>query len=564
MAVLMNNKALKKQIFKGDGKDRIAQAVDTDLFSAFTTNKNEAREIVKMIDEALGKGAEVKDIVNTLTSMYKMRGGEGVMHFEREMNCLVNGIKDFGLDTGENAKIALKENKYLISASDMLTGMRGQANGDPAVFGWLTALNNMTMLSMATIASLSDVALIGARAGAVMPYLKGLHNTIRQMANADPATRDAIRAIGVHLDGDRCQNFLNNNTGRIQGLNNAFFKATGLTQWTAFSRQMAANVGFEAIKCWQRQAREAIANGTQDSRQYKQAIFWLRKVGLNDPEFINGKALSTYGDLMSAAKANPSLSSIYDRVNRGVVKFVNESAFAPNRGDIPAWAQTGFGRLAFQFKSYPTMLGRLTRWTFDSLKKENGRNATPLVMLATLGVGMGAGGQALRDVIAGRNLDYEDDSQSFSDMHSVNYRKRLASEICNQMGWSDLANSLESSDLDSLIGWYASGLMGLGALGVVGDFIFGLTEETNNGAFGDMNVAKQFFGPSFGDVMDAWNVGKTGFNMTMEGLGIKDERPSNRDERRAFGAIVSRVPLVGGLRSVNKTLKDYLVPLEES
>lgn len=74
---------------------------------------------------------------------------------------------------------------------------------------------------------------------------------------------------------------------------------------------MAANVGFEAIKCWQRQALEAIANGTQDSRQYKQAIFWLRKVGLNDPEFINGKALSTYGDLMSAAKADPSLSSIH-------------------------------------------------------------------------------------------------------------------------------------------------------------------------------------------------------------------------------------------------------------
>lgn len=86
----------------------------------------------------------------------------------------------------------------------MLTGMRGEANGDPAVFGWLMALNNMTMLSMATIASFSDVALIGARAGAVMPYLKGIHNTIHQMANADPATRDAVRAIGVHLDGDRC------------------------------------------------------------------------------------------------------------------------------------------------------------------------------------------------------------------------------------------------------------------------------------------------------------------------------------------------------------------------
>ena len=357
-------------------------------------------------------------------------------------------------------------------------------------------------------------------------------------------------------------NFLNNNNGRIQGMNNAFFKATGLTQWTAFSRQMSANVGFEAIKCFQRQAREAIASGNQNSLTYRKAMYWLRTLGLNDPGFINGRALTNYADLIEACKTDPSLESMNEKVARAVVKFVNQSAFAPNRVDTPAWAQSGFGRLVFQFKSYPLMLGRLTKWALDSARLKNGANIKPLVLLATLGVGMGAGGQALRDVISGRNIDYEDDDQSFADMHSV--KQRLASEICRQLGWESWADNLEGTQVDSIIGWYASGLMGLGALGVIGDFAFNLTESTQDGAYGELNVAKQLFGPSFGTVMDAYHVAKTGYNMTAEGLGIKSERPSNKDERRAFSVLESRIPVVGGFRSLGRELKDYLVPLEEN
>lgn len=440
--------------------------------------------------------------------------------------------------------------------------MRGAPKDDSAVIGWMTSLNNMTMLSMATIASLSDVGLIGVRSGEVMPFLKGIKATMKQMAGGDQAERDAIRSLGVQFETDRMNNFLNNNNGRIQGMNNAFFKATGLTQWTAFSRQMSANVGFEAIKCFQRQAREAIASGNQNSLTYRKAMYWLRTLGLNDPEFINGRALTSYADMIEACKADPSLESMNEKVARAVVKFVNQSAFAPNRADIPAWSQSGFGRLVFQFKSYPLMLGRLTKWALDSARLKNGANIKPLVLLATLGVGMGAGGQALRDVISGRNIDYEDDGQSFADMHSV--KQRLASEICRQLGWESWADSLEGTQVDSIIGWYASGLMGLGALGVIGDFAFNLTESTQDGAYGELNVAKQLFGPSFGTAMDAYHVAKTGYNMTVEGLGIKSERPSNKDERRAFSVLESRIPVVGGFRSLGRELKDYLVPLEEN
>lgn len=500
--------------------------------------------------------------MNTLVQLYAANRGAGLVHFQREMNCLVNGIKDFGLSVGPDAKIPQKHAKYLVQASDLLTGMRGAPKDDSAVIGWMTSLNNMTMLSMATIASLSDVGLIGVRSGEVMPFLKGIKATMKQMAGGDQAERDAIRSLGVQFETDRMNNFLNNNNGRIQGMNNAFFKATGLTQWTAFSRQMSANVGFEAIKCFQRQAREAIASGNQNSLTYRKAMYWLRTLGLNDPEFINGRALTSYADMIEACKADPSLESMNEKVARAVVKFVNQSAFAPNRADIPAWSQSGFGRLVFQFKSYPLMLGRLTKWALDSARLKNGANIKPLVLLATLGVGMGAGGQALRDVISGRNIDYEDDGQSFADMHSV--KQRLASEICRQLGWESWADSLEGTQVDSIIGWYASGLMGLGALGVIGDFAFNLTESTQDGAYGELNVAKQLFGPSFGTAMDAYHVAKTGYNMTVEGLGIKSERPSNKDERRAFSVLESRIPVVGGFRSLGRELKDYLVPLEEN
>lgn len=560
--VLMHSQEAQKRIFQSGDNARLNSALEVNLFGALTTNPEEAKKIAESIERALNDGVSVDNIVNTLVQLYAANRGAGLVHFQREMNCLVNGIKDFGLSVGPDAKIPQKHAKYLVQASDLLTGMRGAPKDDSAAIGWMTSLNNMTMLSMATVASLSDVGLIAVRSGEVMPFLKGIKATMKQMAGGDQAERDAIRSLGVQFETDRMNNFLNNNNGRIQGMNNAFFKATGLTQWTAFSRQMSANVGFEAIKCFQRQAREAIASGNQNSLTYRKAMYWLRTLGLNDPEFINGRALTSYADMIEACKADPSLESMNEKVARAVVKFVNQSAFAPNRADTPAWAQSGFGRLVFQFKSYPLMLGRLTKWALDSARLKNGANIKPLVLLATLGVGMGAGGQALRDVISGRNIDYEDDDQSFADMHSV--KQRLASEICRQLGWESWADSLEGTQVDSIIGWYASGLMGLGALGVIGDFAFNLTESTQDGAYGELNVAKQLFGPSFGTVMDAYHVAKTGYNMTAEGLGIKSERPSNKDERRAFSVLESRIPVVGGFRSLGRELKDYLVPLEEN
>nr|DAG09722.1 MAG TPA: hypothetical protein [Caudoviricetes sp.] len=560
--VLMHSQEAQKRIFQSGDNARLNSALEVNLFGPLTTNPEEAKKIAESIERALNDGVSVDNIVNTLVQLYAANRGAGLVHFQREMNCLVNGIKDFGLSVGPDAKIPQKHAKYLVQASDLLTGMRGAPKDDMAAIGWMTSLNNMTMLSMATIASLSDVGLIGVRSGEVMPFIKGIKATMKQMAGGDQAERDAIRSLGVQFETDRMNNFLNNNNGRIQGMNNAFFKATGLTQWTAFSRQMSANVGFEAIKCFQRQAREAMASGNQNSLTYRKAMYWLRTLGLNDPEFINGRALTSYADMIEACKADPSLESMNEKVARAVVKFVNQSAFAPNRADTPAWAQSGFGRLVFQFKSYPLMLGRLTKWALDSARLKNGANIKPLVLLATLGVGMGAGGQALRDVISGRNIDYEDDDQSFADMHSV--KQRLASEICRQLGWESWADSLEGTQVDSIIGWYASGLMGLGALGVIGDFAFNLTESTQDGAYGELNVAKQLFGPSFGTVMDAYHVAKTGYNMTAEGLGIKSERPSNKDERRAFSVLESRIPVVGGFRSLGRELKDYLVPLEEN
>lgn len=560
--VLMHSQEAQKRIFQSGDNARLNSALEVNLFGPLTTNPEEAKKIAESIERALNDGVSVDNIVNTLVQLYAANRGAGLVHFQREMNCLVNGIKDFGLSVGPDAKIPQKHAKYLVQASDLLTGMRGAPKDDSAAIGWMTSLNNMTMLSMATVASLSDVGLIAVRSGEVMPFLKGIKATMKQMAGGDQAERDAIRSLGVQFETDRMNNFLNNNNGRIQGMNNAFFKATGLTQWTAFSRQMSANVGFEAIKCFQRQAREAIASGNQNSLTYRKAMYWLRTLGLNDPEFINGRALTSYADMIEACKADPSLESMNEKVARAVVKFVNQSAFAPNRADTPAWAQSGFGRLVFQFKSYPLMLGRLTKWALDSARLKNGANIKPLVLLATLGVGMGAGGQALRDVISGRNIDYEDDDQSFADMHSV--KQRLASEICRQLGWESWADSLEGTQVDSIIGWYASGLMGLGALGVIGDFAFNLTESTQDGAYGELNVAKQLFGPSFGTVMDAYHVAKTGYNMTAEGLGIKSERPSNKDERRAFSVLESRIPVVGGFRSLGRELKDYLVPLEEN
>jgi hypothetical protein len=263
-----------------------------------------------------------------------------------------------------------------------------------------------------------------------------------------------------------------------------------------------------------------------------------------------------------------------DRLREALHKFTNEAVFQPNKNDIPLWAQDPLGKLAFQFKSYPLMLGRMMKRSFnEAVAMERGNTGEsmswgeiikggwrdskyagdprPLTYLLTIGVALGAGSQYTRDVLLGRNQDAAPGEAS-SDWHSS--RERLISKILEEMGLEALAP--DSEEADAALGWYTEGLIGLGALGMVGDLVYQSAASIDNGAYGQQRMASLFLGPWMGTFFDTLNVAAGGASAATDLLS--EDGGTNSKERLAVRELLQRVPVAGRVQSFTETGVDFL------
>jgi hypothetical protein len=347
-----------------------------------------------------------------------------------------------------------------------------------------------------------------------------------------PEGAQAARNIGVGVNQAVHASLADFGGGRIGRGINGFFLANGLTPWTSAMRTTAGVIGFESIKASQLIAQRERAAGNFESRAYMKAMRYLRQ--LNAAELVDQPALGQ----MLAATDN-------EVVRRAVIRFTNESIFEPNRNDIPLQFQDNpFWKMAFQFKSYPMMLGRMVKRTMKeavateqaaSGKKVYVGDVKPLAFMLTVGVGLAAGGQALRDVAAGRNE--EADPGDTSAWRSI--RDRKWSNIAQDLGLMEKDQGMDDEFADKAIGWYVESLLGLGALGMVGDMFYQSAKSIDNGAFGRERIASQIAGPTFGGFMSALQAVE----------GAMDGNPdSNSKERAGTRAVLSRVPGVASQR----------------
>lgn len=539
------------------------------LYEALFDTPQEANaaidQLAKIIGNAQSLSIGVAAAKRTLVDLYRASGKRGVEQFEKMAEGLVNGMVDFGPHglAMNQREINFQRDWVAAVAGKPMHGDRLSGNKSlRRVSSILSTFNALTLLSMATVASLPDMGLPLIRSGSMKAYMTGLAKNISAAINGDPEYRNALAAVSTSIGASIQESLIGMHSGRTGRLGNAFFQATGLTPWTRLQRNIAASVGFESIKANQALVKRLRSEGATDTVKYRRAMRALRQVGLG--HLADGQPLRDLQD-----HAND------EAIRRALHRFADQTVFMPNKTDIPLWAQDPLGRLVFQFKSYPLMFGRMVRRTFsEALAFETGgRDMTwqeiakawrtgqldklkyagdvkPLLYLLTVGPALGYGAAAARDVIVGRNEE-ADDVPSLA-WHSV--RDRSLTQVLESLGVEGVGP--DDPAIDALIGGYVEGMMALGALGMVADMIHQTAIQLDHGAYGQTRTLGLIFGPTVGTILDAQAALAGAADAARD--AVFDAESSNAPERTAVRGLFRRLPLVGSFRSLSESVVDLV------
>tara|TARA_B100000287_G_scaffold399358_1_gene417540 strand:- start:6349 stop:18570 length:12222 start_codon:yes stop_codon:yes gene_type:complete len=399
------------------------------------------------------------------------------------------------------------------------------------------AFNSITLLSWTTLTSIPDIILPAVRSGNFLAWAKAW----RQGMLSDPSYRQASKDIGVGIENlvhDRMTHMAGEDS---QQFSNAFFNATMLTPWTNFQREISALVGFNAFKSEIDKAHRLMKKGDTTSTAYKNSMRFLERYGM--AEYVSEGNL---GDIRAHVAD--------DKVRYAVMRFVNESIFTPDPNDVPTWAQTPWGAVMFQLKSFPLMMGRMAKYALDEAgvtgKLPLGSNMKPLMALATVAPIFGMTANATKDIILQRGGVDEETGEDRV------FRQRLASKQI----WGKLAKEIFGADVDNwatdddslnaLMGAYWEGILAMGGLGLIAEMMHSSATQIDNGAYGRERLISTIFGPTAGAGLDFFKVVEGGYS------AVADDGGTNAKERTATRILARRVPVLGGMKGVTEDIVD--------
>jgi hypothetical protein len=528
-----------------DGMSDVGGSVEVmdQLFSPIAADRTAADKIVADINDALAANSDAHSrsvIVENLINQFEVNGGSGVNHARLRVASIVNGMADFGTGGGTVASHELDFMLKMVGTMEGRPAFTLSANrGVRTTAQAIKTFNMITLLSGATLGSLADTVLPLMRSGSLGSTLKGTTKAVR-LAMGDPATAEAMMRVGVLGESILNENMSHVNGGAMGRATNAFFQASLLTPWTNTMRQYAALVGFESIKANQTIVKRELAAGNTDSWQYRKSMRYLRQLGLGF--LAENDKLDSFADAVAGSGGAVTESNL--KVSEAIHKFVNESVFQPNRNDMPLWTQDPITSIFWQFKSFPTMMGRLVKRNFkeavayekggivDKLKgKDVGKYAgdpAGLMYLLTLGAAAGGTAVAIKETIRGTNSEAEDGNWNSP-------RQYKLSKMGQEIGFKDF--NIDDEGADAILGSYANGLLSLGALGFLGEMMFQSAKAVDNGSYGRERIMGQIAGPAFGLFNDTIQVVDGARN------ALKDEE-SNAKERTAVRKVLKRVPFV--------------------
>jgi len=205
------------------------------------------------------------------------------------------------------------------------------------------------------------------------------------------------------------------------------------------------------------------------------------------------------------------------------------------------WAQTPWGAMVYQLKSYPVMMGRLTSYVMDEAKQGN---AKPLIYMLTAGSALGASALAVKDIVQSRGGQDERSPE----LRARSLDKTVVGKAAVGFG---LVDKEDIKDKYEAVAWYVEGLMAMGGLGFVGELFFNSAAQIDNGNYGFNRMMGTILGPSY-------DVAYGGFKVAG---GVQDMiagADTNGQKREAARVVASRIPVLGGSRDFRESAADLM------
>ena len=303
---------------------------------------------------------------------------------------------------------------------------------------YLLALNVMTYLTFATVASLPDLAGPVLRSKEMSIFGKEFRTQIANYFNNRKEMEQFARDVGVIGFDSISQMYINAGelgymTEGTKYYTQQFFKYTGLEWYTNFTRIYAAGMGRQFL----------IKHANDNSVKSKE---YLAELGVT-AEQIKAAQKSCWDF------SDPQHKTVQDAIAR----FTEESIVRPNAAERPAWASNPYTALIFQLKSFfyaygKNIVGGVIRNTQSTFNREGKISAAamPAIFASTALLPLAMIGMELRELLKyflspiSSAVDFNDRTEAFS-FDSSKFRT-------NDMGYGEWL--LEASDRSGVFGAY--------------------------------------------------------------------------------------------------------------
>ena len=493
------------------------------MINRLTLNPDETKELQRRLQRMLG---DPKTAINNkqaaIHMLMEMGDADATrnVQYAKRVEAVVNGLIDFSQGRPPSTTIAKMRAMMNVLNKKPIDGGDG-TEARYKVSRLLKSFTSVSLLGFTTFTSIPDVALPLVRSGNMRAFAKTWAKY-----STDPSYRAAAKNIGVGIDNLMHERMVHMSGEGNQKFANAFFNLTLLTPWTNTMREVASLVGFESFKSEIDRAMRLKRKGKTDGRSYKTAVRYLERYGLTGENAPHDFLV----DGSFRIDALPKNEAVQMQVQMAMMRFTNEAIFTPNPNDVPMWAQTPWGSMMFQLKSFPMLMMKLQGYIMDEFKQGN---VAPLAYMLTAGVGAGSISVGVKDFVQMRGGE---------DENSADFRKR--SLVADREKLGEVLGLEEGDDVDAALGWYLDGLLAVGGMGLIGEMLYNTSAQLDNGKYGFVRTMSGIFGPQVGTAELGFNAVAGAGQATSNYFSDEQDKPNDKI-RATLRDLFGRIPIAG-------------------
>jgi hypothetical protein len=338
-------------------------------------------------------------------------------------------------------------------AKDLIRGMLGKtglnmSKGARAASSLLLTLNVIAYLSLATIASLPDLAgpvLRSRDFSAFRTAFQQYRYYFKNRAELQQYSRD----VGVTTLDSMSMMAINANemaymTPGMEKFTDKFFHAIGLEQFTKFTRVFALGMGEKFLINEANRATDSSLSIQERQRSARH----LEELGVTAEDVKAWDRTKEEGDRYRSFQGESG-----ERVKGALGQFVNESIVRPNSAERPGWASNPYAGIVWQLKSFfyaygKNIVGGALRDSHSRFSETGsvGDAAVPILIMGTAFLPLTMVGLELREWLkymfrGGDETALRSDSMDFGE---------YSAEIIDRSGllgpWGLLRPMLEAGD----------------------------------------------------------------------------------------------------------------------